>query len=79
MSLLEENFATAEQLDTHSAVKIQSMLRMLENYETRIKLNNPQQEGKRVDFELLAGGKMDDVDTCCRIKYISRNGYTLEA
>lgn len=78
MSLLEENFAIATHLETHAAVKIQSMIRMLENYESRIKLINPEEGGRTIEFSVVHG-QLDELDTCCRIKHIQRNGNILEA
>jgi len=79
MSLLEENFAVAAVLDSHAAAKIQSMLRMLENYETRIILQDPTAGGQTVQFELQPGGSLDELDTCCRVKRVERREGTLEA
>ncbi len=79
MSLLEDNFAITAKLDTHAAVKIQSMVRMLENYDTKITLSNPAVGGNTVDFIMADGGFIEDLDTCCRIKDVNRNNNTLEA
>ena len=79
MTLMEDNFAIAALMDENAAVKIQSMIRLLEdNFDTRIKLKNPSEGGRGVDFDLI-NGHLDEVDECCTPKGIQRTGDRLEA
>jgi hypothetical protein len=79
MSLIEENFRLAAELDEYAAVKIQSMLRLLhENTSTQIKLERPVIGGNVIYFELISGNHAD-IDLACEYKNIRRIENELQA
>jgi hypothetical protein len=79
MSLIEQNFSLAAQLNEHAAVKIQSMLRLLaDNTSTEIKLENPVIDGNQIYFELISGSYAD-IDLACEYKNIQRSDNELQA
>jgi hypothetical protein len=79
MSLIEENFRVAAELNEHAAVKIQSMLRLLqENTSTQIKLERPVAGGNLVYFKLISG-KDADINLACEHKNIQRIENELQA
>ena len=80
MSSLDDNFAIAAELEIHACVKIQSMLRLLQQFETtEITLVNPVVGGNVVEFVITPDGYFEDLDTCCRVKDVRRSNNTLEA
>ncbi|HZF28923.1 MAG TPA: hypothetical protein VE907_07385 [Gammaproteobacteria bacterium] len=78
MGLREENFEVTAHLKSRTAVLMQAFLNSLDSTPTRIKLKNPEEGGKKVEFDLREG-VMEDVDACCELNAISRTKNTLEA
>lgn len=77
MSLMQDNFDIAAELNENAAVRIQATLRLLEeNTDTRIKLKNPLIGGTQVDFSLL-NGDLAHVDEACSYNDVTRNDSTL--
>lgn len=77
MSLMQDNFDIAAELNENAAVRIQATLRLLEeNTDTRIKLKNPLVDGTQVDFALL-NGDLAHVDEACSYNDVTRNDLTL--
>lgn len=78
MTLMQENFKIAAELNENAAVRIQTVIRLLwDNTETRIKLKNPVEGGNLVDFEIMSG-TMADVDMACSPNGVTCNENTLQ-
>ncbi|MDP5130588.1 MAG: hypothetical protein NWQ54_06870 [Paraglaciecola sp.] len=79
MSLIEDNFTLTAELDELAAVKIQSMLRLLnDNTATQIKLERPVIGGNTIYFTLVSGS-YSDIDLACDYKDIQRTNNELQA
>lgn len=74
------NFTVTNDLETHAAVKIQSMLRCLDdNTETIIELVHPEKKGgNSICFTIVYGNDLD-IDDCCALREVTRVGNRLEA
>ncbi|MBA6304208.1 hypothetical protein [Colwellia sp. MB02u-14] len=77
---LEQNFIIAAKLEPAICVKIQAMLRCLqENTNTCVDLIAPEHDGgNTVAFNLLAGGNRLNLQDCCDLRNVtlSENNFT---
>ena len=76
---LQENFEIAAKLSPKAAVKVQAVLRCLdENTSTKIDLRDPVEGGNTVYFDLVSGDLLD-VDDCCGLRNVARTDDRLDA